>query len=374
VNRPVVIFSDLLPPKRGGLADHTYNLAKNLAVHHPVTVISSVGVSTEAPFTVRPVMEDWRDLALLRAELSAVPVDAVLFWQYVPHMYGHGGVNRQLPKFVRELHRARRPQVVLAHEITADYSWHPVRFWYTWNHRRQWRQLLRYADVVPVACGKWVEHWSRRRRRMASKMFTVPSPSSLPLEPVGPDHRAQWRRDLQLDPSTRVLAYFGTLNPTKQLPWILEAWANAHTPDQPVAFVIVGAAPNVALEGELRQYFRPLGHLAGPEASRALSAVDLLAFPFVDGVSERRSSLMTGLHHGVPIVSTIGHNTGSELRKADWIRLAPVKDRNAFVRAVVELLNDAETRTALGKAGQAQYEREFSWPRTVERLRERFPL
>ena len=81
MNQPVVIFSDLLPPKRGGLADHTYNLAKNLAVHHPVTVISSVGVSTEAPFTVRPVMEDWRDLALLRAELSAVPVDAILYWQ-----------------------------------------------------------------------------------------------------------------------------------------------------------------------------------------------------------------------------------------------------------------------------------------------------
>src|SRR5262245_34775762 len=84
VNRPIVIFSDLLPPRRGGLADHTFRLAEYLSAHHPVTVISSVGVSTEAPFTVRPVMDDWRDLALLRAELAGAATDAILLWQYVP--------------------------------------------------------------------------------------------------------------------------------------------------------------------------------------------------------------------------------------------------------------------------------------------------
>ncbi len=373
MNRPVVIFSDLLPPKRGGLADHTFGLAEHLSTHHPVTVISSVGVSTQAPFTVRPVMEDWRDIALLRAELSAVPVDSILLWQYVPHMYGHGGVNAQLPRFIRELHRARRPQVVLAHEIAADYSWHPGRFWYAWNHRRQWRQLMKFADVLPIACGRWVEDWSRRKPRAAGKMFTLPSPSNLPHEPVGPDHRAQWRREHKLDPSTPVLAYFGTLNPTKQLPWIIEAWAQAHSPSSPVAFAVIGAAPAVPLEGELRQYFRPLGHLPAAEASRALSAVDLMALPFVDGISERRGSLMAGLQHGVPVVSTIGHNTGTELRKAPWLRLAPVSSRDAFVQAVGELLADPAARTRLGAAGKTQYDQHFSWPVVVDRLRQRFP-
>lgn len=373
MNRPVVIFSDLLPPKRGGLADHTFRLAEYLSAHHSVTVISSVGVSTDAPFHVRPVMEDWRDLDLLRAELAGVATDSILIWQYVPHMYGHGGVNRYLPRFIRELHQARRPQVVIAHEIAADYSWHPARFWYAWNHRRQWNQILKFADVIPIGCGRWVEDWSRRRRRAAPKMFTLPSPSNLPLEPIPPNHRAHWRRDQHLDPNTRVLAYFGTLNPSKQLPWILEAWATAHSPQDPVAFVVIGAAPSVRLEGELRPYFRPLGHLPAAEASRALSAVDLLALPFIDGISERRGSLMAGLQHGLPVVSTLGHNTGSELTKAEWLALTPVEDRFAFVRTVGDLLADPTSRAQLGAAGKAQYDRHFAWPVVVERLRQRFP-
>lgn len=373
MNRPVVIFSDLLPPKRGGLADHTYRLAEYLSAHHPVTVISSVGVSTEAPFTVRPVVDDWRDLQMLRAELAGQPTDALLLWQYVPHMYGHGGVNRYLPRFIREMRRNRRRQVVIAHEIAADYSWHPARFWYAWNHRRQWSQILKHADVVPIACGRWVEDWSRRRRSAASKLFTLPSPSNLPLEPVAENHRAQWRREQGLDPSTRVLAYFGTLNPSKQLPWILDAWATCHRPENPVAFAVIGAAPPVPLEGEMKQYFRPLGHLPAAEASRALSAVDLLALPFIDGVSERRGTIMAGLQHGTPVLSTIGHNTGSDLQKADWLALTPVDNRLTFVRAVSDLLASPKRLQQLGTAGKAQYDQHYSWPVVVDQLRQRFP-
>lgn len=373
MNRPVVIFSDLLPPKRGGLADHTFRLAEHLSAHHSVTVVSSVGVSTEAPFTVRPVMEDWRDVILLRAELAGVPIDSILLWQYVPHMYGHGGVNKYLPLFVRDLQRAGRSQVLLAHEIAADYSWHPARFWYAWNHRRQWKRLLKHADVVPVSCSRWVERWSRWRRRAAKKLFTLPSPSNLPLEPTSPQHRDQWRRDHGLDPGQRILVYFGTLNRSKQLPWIIDAWATAFTPQDPVAFVLVGAAPPLPLEGELRQHFRPLGHLPAAEASRALSAADVLALPFVDGISERRGSLMAGLQHGVAVVSTIGHNTGTELRRAEWLALTPVEDRFAFMRAVSDLLGDPAARTRLAAAGRAQYEQHFSWPVVVEKLRQRFP-
>ena len=373
MNRPVIIFSDLLPPKRGGLADHTFRLAQELSPHHSVTVISSLGVATDAPFAVRPVMDDWRDLPRLRAELATLPAEALLLWQYVPHMYGRGGVNRALPRFMRELHEAGRSQVVLAHEIAADYSWHPARSWYTWNQRRQWEEILQFADVIPVGCGRWVEDWSRRRPAAAAKLFVLPSPSNLPLEPVAPDQRSRWRRELGWEPDTRVLGYFGTLDPSKQLPWILDAWAAAHTPEHPVALALIGSAPAITVPEDRRRYFRALGHLAAPEASRALSSLDVLALPFIDGISERRGSLMAGLQHGVPVVSTIGHNTGSHLQQAEWLALTPVSDRAAFVRTVGQLLADPQARRRIGAAAQTQYHQNYSWSVVVDRLRQRFP-
>lgn len=373
-NRAVVIFSDLLPPKRGGLADHTYHLATQLqAAGHAVTVISSVGVGTDVPFTVRPVVDDWRDGALLVAELSAVPSDAIFLWQYVPHMYGHGGVNPVLPRFMRALRRAGRKQVVIAHEIAADLSWNPGRFWYAWNHRRQWKQILEHADVIPMSTSRWVEDWSVRAKRAASKFFTLPSPSNIPVSPTRAGHRAEWLARQRLPANARVIAYFGTVNPTKRIPWILDAWSAARRADHPVAFVLVGGAPGLSLPSNLDEWYRPLGFLSAPDVSRALQAADLVALPFLDGVSERRGSVMAALEHGVAVATTVGHNTGRELAKAGWLGLVGADDRAGYARLVAELMHDDARRHQLAAAGKAQHDREFAWPVVVERLRARFP-
>ena len=248
-----------------------------------------------------------------------------------------------------------------------------MRAWYAWNHRRQWRQLLEAADCVPVGCSRWVETWQQRQPRFAHKLFTLASPSNLPLAPVPADHRSRWRLEHGLDPDATILAYFGTLDPSKQLPWILAAWTGAFTPKRPVVLVLIGATPTVSIEEKYRPYFRPLGHLPAEAASQALSAVDLLALPFIDGISERRGSLMGGLQHGVSVVSTTGHNTGAKLRQADWLTLTPVGDRSAFVRAVGQLLSHSTERARLGAAGQEQYLRAYSWPIILGQLRDRFP-
>lgn len=369
---PVVIFSDLLPPKRGGLADHTAALATHLhEAGHQVTVISSVGVGGVTPYMVRPVMDDWRDVALLAAELSAIPADAILLWQYVPHMYGHGGVNSQLPSFMGWLNRMGRRQVVLAHEIAADYSWHPGRFWFAWNHRQQWKKILRFANVIPVSTSRWVEDWSKRRPDVAKKLFTLPSPSSIPRATLPASDRLQWRREHRLPENAKVIAYFGTFNATKGVPWVIDGWRYSLRPNQPVAFVLIGAAPEIPLASDLRALYRPLGYVKPHEVSRALHAADIVALPFIDGVSERRTTVMAALDHGVAVATTTGHNTGSELAKADWLAQVKADDRNGYIRLMQELVHLDEKRNTIAAAGKAHHDREFSWPVVVKRLRER---
>jgi len=373
VSRPILVVSDLLPPKRGGLADHTLMLARGLAQHRPVTVLTSPGADLQAGFTVRPTARSWHDLRGLREEFARIPRETQILWQYVPHMYGRGGVNWTLPRLMADLAQQGWPQMVLAHEIMADPSWNPVRAWYVWNQRRQWSAILRHADIVPIGCSRWVEDWGRWRPGIASKLFTLPSPCNIPVVPTTDDHRARWRQELGLPPDIPVLAYFGTLNPSKQLDWILGGWEECHRRGLDVAFVIIGASPKLSVPPEKASRFRTLGYLPEEPASKALSAVDVLALPFIDGISERRGSIMAGLCHGVTVASTIGHCTGVDLAKADWVSLSRVDDRDGFVSSVADLLSNPDRCRRVGAAGRAHYLRHFDWPVIVDRILARLP-
>lgn len=368
VSRPVVIISALLPPRRGGLADHTFRLAENLGRLGPVTVLSSRDVSTTAPFEVRPVMEDWHDVDRLQAEIGKCAPDAVLLWQYVPHMYGRGGANRRLPGLLARLRGEGRRQVLIAHEIAADLNWRPHWLWYALHHRWQWRKLLPIPDAIPVSCQKWIEDWSKWRPDVASKFCLLPSPTSIEPVSVAPDHRIEWRRSLGLSPDTRVLTYFGTVNVSKQLGWIASAWKRAQAVCGPVAFAVVGDKPPLDVPPELQPLFKPLGYLSAADASRALHASDLLALPFFDGVSERRTTLMAGLVHGLAVATTWGHNTGTSLRSANFLSLSPPHDERSFVDSVVSTLRDDTGRQRLARAGRDTYVRDYSWDVVTKRL------
>jgi len=131
---------------------------------------------------------------------------------------------------------------------------------------------------------------------------------------------------------------------------------------------VVGGTPGIPIPSTLRPWYRSCGYLPSVEVSEAMQAMDLLALPFSDGISERRGTLMTGLSHGLPVVATLGHNSGPALRSADFLAATPANDRAGFVRAVVELMRDSGRRAELGRAGQAHYEAHYGWRPTVARL------
>ena len=366
--RRIVILSDLLPPKRGGLADHTHRLATELSATHPVTVLTSPGAAAASHFQVRASIGDWSDLDWIAAELSEYPNDSVLLWQYVPHMYGRGGANRNLPRLWRDLRQLGNRQVFIAHEIMADLEWHPARLWYALQHRRQWKGLLAAADAVAISTGRWVEDWSRRLPAIAPKFSLLPSPTSIEPIAVGPDHARQWRLSKGLDPAVKVLAYFGTLGAAKQFYWILDAWRSARAAGIPVALVVVGGAPELGLPPGMREFYRPLGFLPAPEVSAALLAADLLALPFIDGVSERRTTLMAGLSHGLAVATTVGHCTGRDLAQAPFLGRCHARDEKGFVEMVHTLLRDDAQRRDLAQSGLKANAEQLAWPVIVRRL------
>jgi len=365
---PLVIVSPLLPPLRGGLADHTRRLAETLAAHLPVHVLTSAGAAKNPAFEVVDQVTDWHDRRALESALGHFPQDSVFLWQYVPHMYGRGGVNFAIAPLISRLHCQGRRQVLIAHEIKAPLHWKPHWMFYALCHRLAWRQIRRAVPAIGISSEGWLESGRVGRNDPTTDFFVLPSPSNFPVVPVPDRHPDQWRAELGLAPDTAVVGYFGTLGAGKQPDWIFDTWRAANRSGIRTALAVIGGKPTVPVTPEEQALYRPLGYLDEPAVSRALQALDLLLLPFEDGVAERRTTITAGLAHGVPILTTLGSSTGSTLRAARFFAAASATDPQAFQAEAVRLLRDPAARARLSAAAVDAYARDFSWDVVARRL------
>jgi len=99
--------------------------------------------------------------------------------------------------------------------------------------------------------------------------------------------------------------------------------------------------------------------------------------PYDDGATIRRGSLIAGLAHGLPVVSTRSSLASAYLRDGDNVALVPPRDARALAAKLAELLGAPAEAARLGRGARALAER-FAWPviaaetrRVFARVRER---
>lgn len=352
---------------------------------------ASVGAATDRPFRVYAEVEHWNAATEVVGAIERRAPTGTILWQYVPHMYGRGGVNPGLPRVWREWRRRGRRQVALVHEMAAPFSWWPHRTLYALAHRWMWRALRENVDAMGVSTGRWLERLSAsetkpatgsdhsspssstlppRSKAASPRLFLAPSPANLAVVPVTPDHRVRWCARQGPTGATRRLGFFGAPGSGKQFDWALAAWRRVRRDDARTALVVVGDPPTVELTAEERPWFRALGYLPDAEASESLQTLDLLLLPFSDGVSERRSSFMAGLAHGVSVATTFGVATSAALRGAGICLGHAVEAGGAegYAAAVAKWVRTGAAGPALGERGRAFYRDSWDWPRLAERI------
>ncbi len=227
--------------------------------------------------------------------------------------------------------------------------------------------MLASADRIVTSTEAWRDQWQARMPQFREKISCACSPSTIPVVPL-PDvaaHRQQWRQSLGWSADTLVLGWFGTASAAKQLAWVIAARERAaKETKQPVAVILIGKAEELA-QAEQSPLIKSTGYLAASAVSHVLQSIDALLLPFIDGVSERRTSFMAGLSHATPVVTTHGHNTGPTLRTANICRLASALEENEFTSAVAQLLADPAARQTLGERGRDYYRQHYDWPVVV---------
>jgi glycosyltransferase involved in cell wall biosynthesis len=213
----------------------------------------------------------------------------------------------------------------------------------------------------------------------AARLRQIPIGSNIESRDSAPATIEAIRRKLSLPAGGCLLGYFGFLNPSKGADLLLRALARL---DERFHLLFVGGptgdsdrATNAAYQSGLEALAAEL-HLDGrvhwtgfvdPAAvSDYLNAADLVVLPYRDGASLRRGSLMAGLAHGRPIITTEPATPLPEVVHGENAWLAPVDDPVALAEAITLLAAAPERRSRLG-AGARLLAQGFAWERIAGR-------
>ena len=125
----------------------------------------------------------------------------------------------------------------------------------------------------------------------------------------------------------------------------------------------------IARHPDWRGRLHATGYVASDRLGDHLAACDLLIQPYPDGVTTRRTSVMTGLARGCAVVTTAGHLTEPLWAEQGAVALVDVADPVRFAEAADALLRDTDARGRLGARAREVYDAHFSVSRLVHTLR-----
>jgi glycosyltransferase involved in cell wall biosynthesis len=358
-----------LPPQLDGIGDYTAHLSLELAKTARVKIISGVdqnpapipGVEIEQAFSPSKP----KSVCGITRHVQADCPDWVIL-QFNQFSFGRWGLNPYLPRTMQSLKR-RLPDTrfaVMFHEDFVPPSNWKFRIMRLWQ-RRQFIALGRTADLVLFSIDPWVQKY--RSWFPGKPVVHLPVGSNIPRTSIT---RGQARARLGIPNGVCVLGVFGTAHASRQLGVVRQAAVAARQAGHNVLILYTGPHPEAVRQTMKGITLIAEGPLEGEEVSRRFAATDVYLAPFVDGASTRRTSLITGLQHGVATVSTCGLLTDVLLKKQDGraLLLADVDAPQEFNAHVLRLAEDAALRQRIGSVGRELYEQEFTWESIGARL------
>lgn len=315
-----VLITGAYPPDKGGLADYTSVLARELVRQgETVTVVTGPLATTAAPASadLRLVtLSDhfgWRGLADLNVLLAAVPAPRRMFVQYVPQPFGprRSSRFRGLPLTFTWWLRTQRPDLpiwTMLHEakITAPAGSTLPRKLLARVTEQMLRWTVSSSDRIFMAMQAWQPH-VEGYLSPGQKLEFLPIPSNVAT--TIDKRESALTRDILLNGRVRtIVGHFGTFSSeVANLMEPLVRWSVAKHPDRQVLLVGDGSHEFAHRLGpEAAGLVTTTGRLHADDVARHLSACDLMIQPFPDGASTRRGSIMAGLALGVPWSQTGG--------------------------------------------------------------------
>lgn len=371
----VMMITGKYPPQPCGIGDYTRNLAHRLArLNHRVSVLSSAAPAAEraAPdgidgCEVIRAVSRW-DFSALRSILKAIDERSidVLHVQYQASSFDQHQMMTALPSLIQmRSPRGRKMKIVVTmHEFAGPLRPPLPRF-----ARRLWLlPLLTSAHAVIVSNERDL-FYLRRVPFMKNKVARIPLGANIEEQPAQQRDRVLVRENLGLAQGEILLVRFGFIDSIRirQLDVLLDALKQVCERGHPVKLLLVGAE-DPASRKTLAAMAKSLGvgdrllwtgFCPPQDVSGFLASADIGVFPFGDGASEKRGSLLTAMAFGLPVVSTKGTMASSFVDRQNLL-LVPPGDSLSMAGAIEELIDKKDLRDDLS-ANARRCAEHFSW-------------
>lgn len=365
----IAILCPWVPPERSAVTQYVLQIAEGLAAHARIHVVWVGEGAADVPGAERTWVVPDRGPLTVRALLSTlheVAPDRVVL-EYSPYLWSQSGFDVTGSALTTVLAWRGQAPDVLFHELWIPVIPRPVALVRRLVQQALTRLIGRLARRAIVTSRERLDELAAPAGDR-SRMALIPMCSLLPVVPLAPGEREALRRELGLASDELALVIFGfdhDSRPTGGLASVEEALAAAGIRSR---LLVIGTATVPARDPRTAAWLLPLGFCPAERASRLFSSADVFLAPFVDGVSTRRTSVAAALAHRLPVVTTRGHHTDSDVFHPGVVELAEAGDDAAFAQRVRALAASPARRRELGEAGHALFARDLSPARHVERL------
>lgn len=363
------------PPRHGGVADYTHQIAKALARGGETVHVWGPSGSASEPgsaVVVHPELGRFRpaDLRRVSSLLDAYPSSKRLVVQWVPHGYGQRAMNLPFCLWLWRRSIAGDSVELVVHEPFVTFSG-GIRQWAVAAVQRAMTMIIMgAARRVWVTTRAWTPLLEPYLSGRGIPIQWLPVPSNLPPADAATVDAVRTR---YAQGKNGLVGHFGTYG-ALVTSLLGDAIVLAADANPSARFLLIGSGSNafrsalVARDRGLDGRVNATGSLSAAEMAAHIAACDVLLQPYPDGVTSRRTTAMAGLFARVPVVTTQGMLTERFWRDEAPVKLAAVGDAGALVQQVLQLISDPAERRRQADAGRDFYDRWFDVRHTVAAL------
>ncbi len=386
-----IIAGDLFP-KRGGVADYTLNISKELAQYYKIYILTSrysdkndkaylhgkgeknntlaYDYNEEKLFKVFPDITKWslKNIPKILSLIKIIKPDAILV-QYVPYMYNYYGLPFWLIILFIILRILNYKIILRIHEIAINWAFNPVLVLISISQRFIANFLCLLSDVCLVN----MLYFAKMLKICKGKIRIVPIGSSII---ISEERKQKIEKEIiklkvRINENNKnvVLSSFGIDASYRRYDVVLEVLRR----NDNLKFLYIGEGNNLlklARDMNLESKTIITGYLAPEDVYTYLRCSDLFIMLHADirgGVGTKSGALMAAFYLGLPIIACKGKITDQYYFKhLENIYLINECTPEKLSNAIYEILNDENLMIRLCKGAKRTYDAFFSWTKIAE--------
>ena len=359
----VLIISPHIPPRRCGVADHIAVQVEELAKRgYKISILTDIENAKIATLNdeadILPLITKW-DFRACRGIRKAIRVTKpdIIHIHYQISMYNVRAFITIVP-FLIKTFRREIEIVTTLHDLNTPYLFPKAGM----LRKKLVLFLAKHSDAVIVSNNlDYQELSTKLAQEDLRKVHLIPIGSNLNIKKIPNMKKAVMGfKDEEL-----IVAFFGFVAPDKGVETLLEAFGRLTREYDNLKLLIIGGRGYS--KGNYNSYLQKLDSIIATYAMKNIvifteyvddirkielymSIVDICVFPYVEGVTTRRTTFFTAMNMGIPTVTTCASRNylPEGLKDGENIRLFEPYNTSELMSILKDLIVSETERKTLG--------------------------